>query len=153
MSPGYLVYSRCSISVHVMNNGSFGRVWYTPTIRIAALIADVMVIMPLGWKTYRGADKSFILCGFCTRALPNSVSRLWPFPDRAKCWPLAQSPKVKPEVSMKLDRPGPVGFHCPQASQKPRYSHLAGVQTPAQQVVLASVFLKSEARATFGWQC
>lgn len=114
MSLGYLVYSRCSISVHVVNNGSFGRVWYTPAIRIAAFIADVMVIMPLGWKTYRGVDKSFILCGFCTGALPNSVSRLCPFPDRAKCWPLAQSPRVKPEVSMKLDHPGPVGFHCPQ---------------------------------------
>lgn len=30
------------------------------------------------------------------------VSRLWPFPDRAKCWPLAQSPRVKPECETGL---------------------------------------------------
>lgn len=38
---------------------------------LVALIAIVMVIIPLDWKTYRGADKPFSLC-FCTGALPNS---------------------------------------------------------------------------------
>lgn len=29
-----LLYSRCSISVHFMNDGSFGRVWYTQAMHI-----------------------------------------------------------------------------------------------------------------------
>lgn len=67
-----LVYSRCSISVHFMNTPPLGESGILGQCTLAALIADVMVTMPLGWKTYRGADKPFSLCGFCTGAPPNS---------------------------------------------------------------------------------
>lgn len=47
---------------------------------------------------------------------------------------------------MKLDYPGPVGFHSPQGIPEASI-----FQTSVHEAVLASVFRKSEARATFGW--
>lgn len=55
-----------------MNKGPLGESSILGQCTLAALIADAMVITPLGWKTYRGADKPSSLYGFCTGTPPNS---------------------------------------------------------------------------------
>lgn len=77
------------------------------------------------------------------------VSRLWPFPHRAKCWPLAQSPRVKPECKAGLP-----GIHGLPLSPV----HPGSLNIPIWQVSKLqdrrqswSLFLKTEAEVTFGW--
>lgn len=55
-----------------MNMAPLGESGILLAMGIGCPVTDVMVMMPLGWKLYRGADKSFILCDFRTGALPNS---------------------------------------------------------------------------------
>lgn len=73
-----LVHSRCSISAHGVNNEWL--LWGNPVPSrqhtLAAFIVDVMVIVPLSWKTYRGADKSFILMASALGLCQILVSRL-----------------------------------------------------------------------------
>jgi hypothetical protein len=54
---------------------------------------------PTGVQTSHSVSEASAL-GLCQ--IP--VSRLWPFPDRAKYWPLAKSPRVKPEREARLSR-------------------------------------------------
>lgn len=46
------------ISLIMPHLGESGILWQCT---LTALIADVMVITPLGWKAYRGVDKPFSL--------------------------------------------------------------------------------------------
>lgn len=90
-------------SAHRVHSGSFRGDWYT-------LGSTRWLPLPLmSWSLYHWvkrptgvqASHSFSMAsalGICQ--IP--VSRLWPFPDRAKCWPLAQSPRVKPECEAGL---------------------------------------------------
>lgn len=113
---------------------------------MAAFPVDVMVSMPwverpTGVQTNHSFSMASTL-GICQ--IP--VSRLWPFPH---CWPLAQSPRVKPECKAGL--PGIHGL--PLSPVHPGSLNIPFWQVSKLQARRQnwSLFLKTEAEVTFGW--
>lgn len=92
-------------SAHRVHNGSFQGGWYTVgnthwlLLPLISWLLCHWVERPTGVPTSHSFSMASAL-GICQ--IP--VSRLWPFPDRAKFWPLAQSPRVKPECEAGLPR-------------------------------------------------